>query len=129
MWRAPGYRNVVAVLQNPFYAGAYAYGKSQVETRIVDGRVRKAYGRPRPREAWTALLRDHHEGYISWAQFELNQQRLARNAFAKRAGGAKASARDPDWFPLERYSVCALYGSARAQSFGTENKSEAGIHR
>ena len=89
-WRAPVYRTIVAVLQNPFYAGAYAYGKSQVETTIVDGAVRKTYGRLRPMEAWTALVRDHHEPYISWAQFEQNQQRLARNTFAKRAGGAKA---------------------------------------
>jgi hypothetical protein len=28
-WRAPVYRSVIAVLQNPFYAGAYAYGKSR----------------------------------------------------------------------------------------------------
>jgi len=27
MWSSPVYRNVLAVLQNPFYAGAYAYGK------------------------------------------------------------------------------------------------------
>ena len=33
------------------------------------------------------------------------------------------SSRDSDWFPLERYSVCALHGAARAQSAGTENKS------
>jgi DNA invertase Pin-like site-specific DNA recombinase len=89
-WRAPGYRNIVAVLHNPFYAGAYAYGKSQVETTIVEGTVRKAYGRQRPMAAWTALVRDHHDAYISWEQFEQYQERLARNAFGKRAGHAKA---------------------------------------
>ena len=60
-WRAPVYRTVVAVLQNPFYAGADASGKSPVETTIVDGAVRKTYGRLRPMEVWTALVRDHHE--------------------------------------------------------------------
>jgi DNA invertase Pin-like site-specific DNA recombinase len=89
-WRAPVYRNVIAVLQNPFYAGAYAYGKSQVATTIVNGVVRKAYGRPRPMAAWTALLRNHHDAYVSWEQFEQNQERLARNAFCKRAGHAKS---------------------------------------
>jgi DNA invertase Pin-like site-specific DNA recombinase len=89
-WRAPVYRTAIAVLQNPFYAGAYAYGKSHVQTTIVEGTVRKAHGRRRPMEAWTALVRDHHEAYISWEQFEQNQQRLARNAFRKRAGSAKA---------------------------------------
>src|SRR5260370_37384217 len=59
-WRAPGYRTVLAVLENPFYAGVYAYGKSQVETTLVDGTIRKRHGRPRPRSEWIAFVRDHH---------------------------------------------------------------------
>jgi DNA invertase Pin-like site-specific DNA recombinase len=92
-WRAPVYRTVIAVVENPFYAGAYAYGKSQTRTTIVEGIVRKVHGRRRPMEAWTALVRDHHDGYITWDEFEQNQQRLACNAFRKPAGGAKAGAR------------------------------------
>jgi len=90
-WQLPVYRNVMSVLQNPFYAGAYAYGKSHVQTTIVDGVVRKTYGRMRPMEAWTALVRDHHEAYVSWDLFERNQERLARNSFCKPAGRAKAA--------------------------------------
>lgn len=90
VWRGPVYRSVISVLRNPFYAGAYAYGKSQVRTTIVEGAVHKAYGRPRPMDAWTALVPDHHEAYISWEQFLQNQHRLARNAFGKRAGAAKS---------------------------------------
>lgn len=89
-WRAPVYRNVISVLQNPFYAGAYAYGKSHVQTRIVDGTAHKIYGRHRPMQDWTALVREHHEGYVSWEKFLQNQERLARNSFCKRAGGAKS---------------------------------------
>jgi DNA invertase Pin-like site-specific DNA recombinase len=88
-WCPPVYRSVIAVLQNPFYAGAYAYGKSQVQTKIVDGAVRKRYGCARPMEAWTTLLRDHHDAYVPWERFESNQEKLARNSFCKRSGGAK----------------------------------------
>jgi DNA invertase Pin-like site-specific DNA recombinase len=90
VWRPPVYRNVISVLRNPFYAGAYAYGKSHVEVKIVDGVVQKRYGHDRPREQWTVLLRDHHDGYIDWDQYEKNQERLASNSFSKRAGGAKS---------------------------------------
>ena len=88
-WRRPAYRSVVSVLTNPFYAGAYAYGKSAVRTTIVDGSVRKIYGRGRPLASWTVLLPGHHDGYISWEKFEQNQARLARNAFSKRGGAPK----------------------------------------
>jgi hypothetical protein len=89
-WLAPVYRNIIAVLQNPFYAGAYAYGKSTHRTTLVDGRLAKTYGHDRPMAAWRVLLPDHHAGYITWADFERNQERLRRNAFRKPAGRAKA---------------------------------------
>lgn len=91
VWRAPAYRNVISVLQNPFYAGAYAYGKSKVQTELVDGSLRKRYGRTRPIEEWTVLARDHHEGYISWETFETNRERLSRNSFSQRAGASKSA--------------------------------------
>src|SRR5207342_1395625 len=33
--------------------------------------------------------KDHHEGYIEWAEFERNQKQLAANAYGK-AGGTKS---------------------------------------
>jgi excisionase family DNA binding protein len=89
-WTPIRYRNVISVLKNPFYAGAYAYGKSEKRTEIVDGRARKSYGHDRPMEAWEVLIKDHHEGYVSWAEFERNQTQLAANAYG-RVGGAKSA--------------------------------------
>ena len=88
-WTPARYRNVIALLKNPFYAGVYAYGKSEIRTEVVDGRARKRYGLRKPLEEWEVLLRGHHEGYIDWEQFERNQAQLARNAYRK-AGGAKS---------------------------------------
>jgi DNA invertase Pin-like site-specific DNA recombinase len=90
-WRPPAYRNIISVLQNPLYAGAYAYGRSEARTTIVAGRAVKKYGHGRPIEKWTVLLRDHHEGYITWEQFERNQERLRRNSYGKPAGDAKSA--------------------------------------
>ncbi|MDH3665059.1 MAG: recombinase family protein, partial [Alphaproteobacteria bacterium] len=89
-WAPVRYRNVIAVLKNPFYAGAYAYGKSGKRTEIIDGRVRKSYGRGKPMAEWDVLLKDHHEGYIEWAEFERNQAQLSANAYGK-AGGTKSA--------------------------------------
>ena len=88
-WTPIRYRNVIAVLKNPFYAGVYSYGKSERRAEIVDGRVRKTYGHRRPMEQWDVFLKGHHEGYIDWPEFERNQAQLAANAFGK-AGGKKS---------------------------------------
>ncbi len=69
--------------------GVYAYGKGEKRTEIVDGRARKSYGHSKPLEEWEVLLKDHHESYINWAEFERNQKQLAVNAYGKR-GGAKS---------------------------------------
>src|SRR5215213_7906083 len=85
-WAPIRYRNVISVLKNPFYAGAYVYGKSEKRTAIVDGRARQSYGHGKPPEEWEVLLKDHHEGYIDWATYERNQAQLAANAYRKAHG-------------------------------------------
>ncbi|MDX8503140.1 recombinase family protein [Mesorhizobium sp. VK4C] len=88
-WTPIRYRNVISVLKNPFYAGAYAYGKGEKRTEIVDGRARTSYGHRKPLGEWEVLLKDHHDGYIGWTEFERNQKQLAFNNYAK-VGGAKS---------------------------------------
>src|SRR5437660_11700115 len=82
-WRPIRYRNIISILKNPFYAGVYAYGKSEKRTTIVNGRARKSYGHRKPMGTWEVLIKDHHEGYISWAEYERNQALLAGNAYGK----------------------------------------------
>ena len=89
-WRPVRYRNVIGILKNPFYAGVYAYGKSQKRTEIVDGRAHKSYGHLKPMEAWDVFIRDHHQGYIGWTEYEQNQTMLAGNAYGQASGEAKS---------------------------------------
>jgi len=89
-WTPVRYRNVISILKNPFYAGAYAYGKSEKRTALVDGRVRTTYKHRKPFDRWGVIIKDHHEGYIEWSEFERNQKLLAANAYGK-AGGVKSA--------------------------------------
>jgi len=88
-WRPIRYRNIISILKNPFYAGIYAYGKSEKRTAIVDGRARKSYGHRKPMDAWEVFIKDHHEGYIGWEEYERNQALLAGNAY-RRTGDTKS---------------------------------------
>lgn len=89
VWLPIRYRNVIAVLKNPFYAGVYVYGKSEKRTSIVDGRARRSYGHGKPAGTWEVMIKDHHEAYISWEEYERNQKQLALNNYG-RAGGVKS---------------------------------------
>ena len=90
IWKLPVYHSILGMLTNPMYAGAYAFGKTEVRTRIVDGRARKSEGHRKPRSAWTVLLRDHHPAYISWDQYDRNQAILAANTNMKSRTERKA---------------------------------------
>ena len=89
VWLPIRYRNVIGVLNNPFYAGVYVYGKSEKRVSIVEGRARKSYGHGKPEGTWEVMIKDHHEGYISWDDYERNKKQLALNNYG-RAGGVKS---------------------------------------
>ena len=97
-WTLIRYRNVISVLKNPFYAGVYVYGKSEKRTVIQDGRAHRSYGHGKPFADWEVFIKDHHNGYIDWEEFERNQKQIAANAYSKpgdvksgRGGGALLS--------------------------------------
>ena len=91
VWKLPVYNSVRSILSNPAYAGAYAFGKTEARTAVVNGRARQTVGHLKPRSEWTVLLRDHHPGYISWEQYERNQALLAANAHMKSRMEPKAA--------------------------------------
>jgi hypothetical protein len=71
--------------KNPTYAGAYTFGKTRDVRQVQpDGSVRSSR-RKRAREEWTVLIDDHHDGYLSWADYLAIEAKLAANATQKRA--------------------------------------------
>ena len=83
LWKLPVYTTVSNLLTNPVYAGTYAFGRTGSRMTIENGRKRIVRGRRKDRSDWAVLLVDHHEGYLSWADFERNQRLIADNANGK----------------------------------------------
>ena len=82
-WRLPLYNTVHNILTNPVYAGAYAFGRTMSTVSVEDGRKRIKRGLRRPQSEWDVLLKDQHEGYIAWSEFETNQRVITNNATGK----------------------------------------------
>ena len=89
-WKAPSYHNVLTLLRNPMYAGAYAFGRTGQRTSVVDGRARRTNGHRKPMDQWSVLIRDHHAGYISWDDFTRFQAMIDDNAHMKKRTARKA---------------------------------------
>jgi DNA invertase Pin-like site-specific DNA recombinase len=98
-WHRPNRMTLQNLLRNPIYAGAYAYGRRQVDPR------RQRPGRPssgrrviEPAE-WFVLLPDRLPAYITWEQYERNLARLRANQARADAIGA---GRMPSYWPTMR---------------------------
>ena len=83
-WKAPVYHTLHHMLTNPVYAGSYAYGRRGTRVTIEGGRKRIMRDTLRRNwKDWEVLIHDHHEGYVTWAEFERNQHLIADNANGK----------------------------------------------
>ena len=83
-WKMPSTNTILKILDNPIYAGAYAYGRTKTEVTFKDGRKRLKKGIRKEQKDWDVLILDHHEGYIAWAEYENNMKTLAENTNKKR---------------------------------------------
>jgi len=88
VWRRANRATLQNLLKHPLYAGAYVYGRRQMDRRRSQperpqsGRVVMA------RSDWHALLPDRCPAYLSWEQYEQNLARLATNRNQASALGA-----------------------------------------
>jgi DNA invertase Pin-like site-specific DNA recombinase len=93
IWRLPAYNTVHNILTNPIYAGAYAFGRTTSRVSVENGRKRVRRGVHRPMAEWDVLIKDHHEAYITWDEFERNLHVIANNANGKGSAKVKGAVR------------------------------------
>jgi len=104
-WNSLSHDQVLKILHNPAYAGAYAYGRAR-HTTGLDGRHHTL---SKPIDEWTVLIHDHHPGYLTWPRYQASLQVLAGNAAAR---GQDRNAGPPREGPalLQGLVVCGRCG-------------------
>jgi DNA invertase Pin-like site-specific DNA recombinase len=105
VWGPLHHCRVLQVLHNPRYAGAFFYGRHTYQP----GPGGKSTIRLLPRDQWTVLITDAHPGYITWAEFDTNHNRLAELAAAH---GTDRRAGPPREGPalLQGLAICGVCG-------------------
>jgi len=79
VWKLPSVSFVNNVLHNPLYAGAYVYGRRPREVVVKQGRAIRRQRSTQAAEDASVFIPDHHPGYISWAQYQRNQDIMRNN--------------------------------------------------
>jgi len=80
IWKIPSHSLIRDLLCNPFYAGAYVWGRRPMKTVLIEGRLEKRQAAMRRAEECRVFLPDHHSGYIDWATYQENRSMIGRNS-------------------------------------------------
>ena len=78
VWNSLRHDDVLRVLHNPVYTGAFAFGRTRTE-KTVDGKIHIV---DLPREEWQVMIPEAHPGYISWEEYEGHLAQLRANSQA-----------------------------------------------
>src|SRR5438094_2253071 len=80
VWKIPSQSLIGDILRNPFYAGAYVWGRRPVKTVLVEARLEKRQSAYRRAEECRVFIPEHHVGYIDWTTYEENRRMMRRNS-------------------------------------------------
>jgi len=93
VWQPPKHCFVGTVLRNPWYAGAYVWGRRTTRTVLEDGRLVRRQGGGLEAEDCRVFIKDHHEGYLTWDEYDENRRMIRRNGSLVRADESVAAVR------------------------------------
>jgi hypothetical protein len=104
IWNDLEHHDVLRLLHNPCYAGAFTFGRTRT-TKTIDG---KRHITALPQDEWQVVVRDAHVGYITWAEYETHLTQLAAN----RQAYANARLSPPREGPalLQGIIICGICG-------------------
>ena len=80
---------MVNLLHNPVYAGAYAFGRHRTRQQVDPGGGVRTRTRAVARDQWQVLIRDHHQGYITWQDYLAIEAKMAANQTSRGARPAR----------------------------------------
>lgn len=111
VWRSPSAAMIRAIIRNPAYAGAFAFGRRQVDPARRRPDRPHAGMRHAPIEDWIHVQQDVYPAYITWEQYLANQQRLRQNAtwFDQARRGAQGAVREGVAL-LQGLATCGVCG-------------------
>ncbi|MDI7269766.1 MAG: recombinase family protein, partial [Myxococcota bacterium] len=117
-WAPLSLGRVAQILRNPWYAGAYTFGRNRWR-KLPGGRIHRER---LPSDQWHALLRDAHPAYISWEEHERIGRQLESGRQSLHFHARGGPAREGPAL-LQGRLVCGLCGSRMHTRYRTHRGS------
>jgi len=105
VWGSLGHCQVLRILHNPRYAGAFVFGRHHVR-KMADGHSKIIAV---VQADWDTLIPGAHAGYLSWEDYKQNEQRLHESAQAIGGDRRRSPAREGPAL-LQGLLVCGRCG-------------------
>src|SRR6266849_3693086 len=102
VWVKLSITQVLFVLHNPRYAGAFVFGRTRTRKTLEGSHLERL-----PEEQWHTLLRGAHASYISWEDYQDNRRRLQENAHALGSERRKSPPREGPAL-LQGLAICGI---------------------
>jgi DNA invertase Pin-like site-specific DNA recombinase len=107
VWRPLGYYRAAWVLSCPRFAGAYGFGRTR-SVQLPNGKIKRTKKKVAPEE-WYAFIPNAHAGYISWEEYQENQNKLQENATQYRCQRQRTPPREGPAL-LQGLAICGKCG-------------------
>lgn len=116
LWAPLDHSQVLRILHNPRYTGAFVYGRNR-SRKTIDGdtTIRRV-----AKDEWLMLIPGAHEGYITWKEYEQNQQRLKENTQALGKDRRKSPPREGPAL-LQGLILCGRCGNRMTLRYHSRN--------
>lgn len=117
LWTGLDHSQVLRILHNPRYAGAFVYGRTHMR-KTVDG---LSHMQRMPQDQWDTLISNAHAGYITWEEYEWNQRRLHESAQAIGSDRRRGPPREGPAL-LQGLVVCGRCGGRMTVRYHSRNE-------
>ena len=114
LWCDLLHHRVLQILHNPCYAGVYCFGRTKSK-KMPDGSI--SYKKQSPNQ-WLTFIKEHHQAYISYDEYEKNQQILYDNAQAQGCDRRKSPPREGPAL-LQGLVICGVCGKRMTVRYHT----------
>jgi DNA invertase Pin-like site-specific DNA recombinase len=79
LWKVASESAVTEMLRNPAYAGVFVYGRRQNDPTLRKAGRKATGNRRKPLTEWLHLQQNVYPAYITWQQFQTNQEHIQQN--------------------------------------------------